>query len=86
MACYFFRFGFLTAGHKIFLGVGKHVEVNGGVLEHRACDNERTGFKDPLGSFCYVIPCRYTWAERCCKTMGFLLALVLAFSSEECVS
>lgn len=81
-----FRFGFLTAGRTISLGVGKHVEVNGGVLEHRACDTEGTGLKDPLGSFCHVIPCRFTGAGRCCKTVGFLLALLLAFSSEECVS
>lgn len=32
------RFGFLTAGRTISLGIGKHVEENGGVLEHRACD------------------------------------------------
>lgn len=33
-----------------------------------------------------VMWCRYTWAERACKNMDFLLPLVLAFPSAENVS
>lgn len=79
------RFGFLTAGRTISLGIGKHVEENGGVLEHRACDMRGLALRTHW-VFCHVIPCRFTGAGRCCKTVGFLLALLLAFSSEECVS
>lgn len=86
VAYYIIRFKLLADGHTIALGVGKHLEGNEYVFRALCLRCKGTGPKVPTRLSRHAIPCRHTWAERCCKATGFPLALVLAFFFAESIS
>lgn len=87
MACDAFRLRSLIAGHLSVLRHWKAFRSERSCpIEHHASDKRELDLRYLLSSFCHVIHCRYTWAEDAVRKPGFLLALVLAFSSAESVS
>lgn len=69
---------------QVLFGVGKLSQVSGGVPLNIVLVIEGNGVK--VSAWLFLSCDADTHGQGCCKNMGFLVALVLAFSSAENVS